>query len=148
MFLRYISQVLPSLGETDVVLSTVGELYPGVRAIAADGPAAAVVKGDLRMAAVVKAAVRDRQRVPRGDLEIVTEDMTLRLGQATSAPAPGTARGRCADHTTCRASCSSRKCSPHSCARKRAQLDRPVDADDLPYLRCGAVGAGCSPPGA
>ena len=26
MFLRYISQVLPSLGETDVVLSTVGEL--------------------------------------------------------------------------------------------------------------------------
>src|SRR4051794_13016709 len=29
-FLRYIEQVLPSLGETDVMLSTVGELYPGV----------------------------------------------------------------------------------------------------------------------
>lgn len=28
-FLRYIEQVLPSLGETDVLLSTAGELYPG-----------------------------------------------------------------------------------------------------------------------
>src|SRR5260370_32743901 len=31
MFLRYIGQVLPSLGETDVVLATVGELFRGVR---------------------------------------------------------------------------------------------------------------------
>ena len=33
-FLRYISQVLPSLGETDVVLSSVAELFPGVKAAA------------------------------------------------------------------------------------------------------------------
>src|SRR6478752_2582143 len=31
MFLRYIGQVLPALGETQVVMSTVGELFPGVR---------------------------------------------------------------------------------------------------------------------
>ena len=31
-FLRYIEQVLPSLGETDVLLSTVGGLFPGVAA--------------------------------------------------------------------------------------------------------------------
>ena len=31
-FLRYIEQVLPSLGETSVLLSTVGELYPGLAA--------------------------------------------------------------------------------------------------------------------
>ena len=31
-FLRYIGQVLPSLGETSVLLSTVAELYPGLRA--------------------------------------------------------------------------------------------------------------------
>ena len=31
-FLRYISQVLPSLGETDVVLSSIGELFGGVKA--------------------------------------------------------------------------------------------------------------------
>ena len=32
LFLRYIEQVLPSLGETGVVLATPGELYPGVGA--------------------------------------------------------------------------------------------------------------------
>jgi len=31
-FLRYIGQVLPSLGETSVVLSTVGQLFPGLDA--------------------------------------------------------------------------------------------------------------------
>src|SRR5258706_14311348 len=31
-FLRYIGQVLPSLGETSVLLSTVAELYPGMNA--------------------------------------------------------------------------------------------------------------------
>ncbi len=31
-FLRYIGQVLPSLGETSVLLSTIGDLFPGVSA--------------------------------------------------------------------------------------------------------------------
>src|SRR6516162_2763370 len=44
-FLRYISQVLPSLGETDVVLHTLGDLFPGVHATDTRDPAA-VVKGD------------------------------------------------------------------------------------------------------
>ena len=35
-FLRYIEQVLPSLGETEVVLSTIGELLPGVVGAAAE----------------------------------------------------------------------------------------------------------------
>ncbi|MFE0201618.1 UvrD-helicase domain-containing protein, partial [[Kitasatospora] papulosa] len=35
-FLGYIGEVLPSLGETGVLLSTVGELYPGVRATGTD----------------------------------------------------------------------------------------------------------------
>src|SRR6202044_4897 len=42
-FLRYIGQVLPSLGETDVVLHTLGDLFPGSRV------SVAVVKGDERM---------------------------------------------------------------------------------------------------
>ena len=37
-FLRYISQVLPSLGETDVVLSSIAELFPGVKAAPDDDP--------------------------------------------------------------------------------------------------------------
>ncbi|WP_431896867.1 HelD family protein [Nonomuraea sp. bgisy101] len=79
MFLRYIEQVLPALGETQVVMATVGELFPGVRAEAVDPPAAAVVKGDVRMAGVVAAAVRDRQRVPDGDLVIEVDGTPLRV---------------------------------------------------------------------
>jgi DNA helicase IV len=73
-FLRYIDQVLPSLGETGVLLSTVGDLYPGVRARAAEPPEAAELKGRPVMAEVVAGAVRDRQRVPDDAREVVTAD--------------------------------------------------------------------------
>ncbi|MEU2283621.1 UvrD-helicase domain-containing protein [Streptomyces sp. NPDC013178] len=63
-FLGYIGQVLPSLGETGVLLATVGELYPGVRATATDTPEAAAVKGRADMADVLAAVVRDRQALP------------------------------------------------------------------------------------
>ncbi|MFE0452254.1 HelD family protein [Streptomyces sp. NPDC058914] len=63
-FLGYIGEVLPSLGETGVLLATVGELYPGVRATATDTPEAAAVKGRADMADVLAAVVRDRQALP------------------------------------------------------------------------------------
>ncbi|MFJ8197225.1 HelD family protein [Streptomyces sp. NPDC096152] len=63
-FLGYIGEVLPSLGETGVLLATVGELFPGVRATAADTPEAAAVKGRAEMADVLAAVVRDRQALP------------------------------------------------------------------------------------
>src|SRR5439155_17444373 len=37
-FLRYVERVLPSLGETSVLLATVGELFPGVRPDREDPP--------------------------------------------------------------------------------------------------------------
>lgn len=64
-FLRYIGQVLPSLGETSVVLATIGTLLPGIDATDQDEPVAATVKGSLKMAKVIDNAVIDRQRVPR-----------------------------------------------------------------------------------
>jgi len=73
LFLRYIEQVLPSLGETSAVLSTTGGLYPGVEATALDSDRAAVVKGDLRMVEVLRRAVAQRQRVP-------ARPVTLRVG--------------------------------------------------------------------
>ncbi|GII61194.1 DNA helicase [Sphaerisporangium krabiense] len=82
-FLRYIEQVLPSLGETDVLLSTVGELYPGVTASAAEPDAVAAVKGDARMTQVIARAVQDHQRVPRRPLDIDLGRYTLRLDQRT-----------------------------------------------------------------
>nr|WP_235614608.1 AAA family ATPase [Streptomyces ambofaciens] len=63
-FLGYIGEVLPSLGETGVLLATVGELFPGVKATATDPPRAAAVKGRADMADVLAEVVRDRQALP------------------------------------------------------------------------------------
>ncbi|WP_461035100.1 HelD family protein [Streptomyces mayteni] len=84
-FLRYIGDVLPSLGETGVLLATVGELFPGVRADLAEPPETAELKGRLAMAEVIAAAVRDRQRVPDegGHLAIEHEGETVSLDRAT-----------------------------------------------------------------
>ncbi len=78
-FLRYIEQVLPSLGETDVLLSTVGELYPGLVATARERSEVAALKGDPRMAEVLAKAVRDRQRVPRKPVELNLGRYTLTI---------------------------------------------------------------------
>ncbi|WP_067171532.1 HelD family protein [Microtetraspora niveoalba] len=82
-FLRYIEHVLPSLGETDVLLSTVGELYPGITATRWEPPEVAVIKGEIRMADVVGKAVRDRQRVPSAPVEIRLDKFTLKLDRQT-----------------------------------------------------------------
>ncbi|MEU0990102.1 UvrD-helicase domain-containing protein [Streptomyces sp. NPDC005953] len=63
-FLGYIGEVLPSLGETGVLLATPGELFPGVRATGTDTPAAAEVKGRITMAEVLAQVLRERQALP------------------------------------------------------------------------------------
>ncbi|MET9910246.1 ATP-dependent DNA helicase [Streptomyces sp. NPDC006476] len=63
-FLGYIGEVLPALGETGVLLATVGELFPGVRATATDTREAAAVKGRADMADVLADVVRDWQALP------------------------------------------------------------------------------------
>jgi DNA helicase IV len=63
-FMSYIDAVLPSLGETGVVMQTIGELYPGVTATEEDEPQVAVLKGSRQMASLIARAVRSRQRVP------------------------------------------------------------------------------------
>lgn len=63
-FLRYIEQVLPALGETGVVSTTISTLLPAVRAQATEHPKIAALKGDLRWVKLIKQAVRSLQRVP------------------------------------------------------------------------------------
>ncbi len=72
-FLRYIEQVLPSLGETGVLLATVAELYPGISATRRESPEAAEIKGRGEMAKVVAKAIKDRQLVPRQPVELTVE---------------------------------------------------------------------------
>lgn len=70
-FLDYIAQVLPSLGETGVLLSTVGNLFPGIRATGRDDRRTAELKGDAaRMLPVLRAAVRARESLPPRGLEV------------------------------------------------------------------------------
>ena len=78
-FLQYIEAVLPSLGETGVVLVSVGQLYPGVEATREDAPAVAALKGRSLMADLIARAVRSRQRVPARpqELEVNGDRLTL-----------------------------------------------------------------------
>lgn len=64
-FLRYIDQVLPSLGETGVVSRTIADLIPGVCATSEDAPYAAKLKGMYRMRTVIANAIAARIRVPK-----------------------------------------------------------------------------------
>jgi DNA helicase IV len=91
-FLRYISQVLPSLAETGVLLGTVGDLYPGATARGVESPEAAEVKGRLVMTEVLAAAIRDRQRVPDAYVDLAIEGDVLRLDRATCEDARARAR--------------------------------------------------------
>ena len=63
-FLNHIGRVLPSLGESNVVFMTTGDLVPGLRVTAEDTPEAARLKGSLKILDVLAAAVADRQRLP------------------------------------------------------------------------------------
>jgi DNA helicase IV len=92
VFLRYIEQVLPSLGETGVVLLTPGQLFPGVEATAVERPEVAVVKGDLRMADVVRNAVRSRQRTPAQPVPIDVQGDRVVIRPHVVSDARGRAR--------------------------------------------------------
>ena len=89
LFLRYIERVLPSLGETGVVLSTAAELYPGVVGVDEPDSAVAALKGDLRLARVLSRAVRARQRLPKDSrtLAVGSQRLTLTPGDVAGARA-------------------------------------------------------------
>jgi len=98
LFLRYIEQVLPSLGETGVTLSTVSGLVPEIK-VRESGPAdVARLKGDVRMATVVARAIRTRQRPLPDDVEVPYGALVLRLTAAESRRIVEGARRRPGTH--------------------------------------------------
>jgi DNA helicase IV len=88
LFMKYVSLVLPSLGETGVEMSTVAGLVasvvPDVTPTLHDPPAVSRLKGDARMAAVLARAVRDRERPLRTDIAVGYGAHVLRIDVATS----------------------------------------------------------------
>ena len=91
-FLRYVEQVLPSLGETGVVSTTIADLVPGVRARGVEDPRAHEIKGRALWAEVLRRAVRGLQRVPDGPRAIVVEGTALELRPADVREAVNRAR--------------------------------------------------------
>jgi DNA helicase IV len=96
VFLRYIEHVLPSLGEQDVQLSTIEGLKPRLRSSGTDpSPEVAALKGDVRMARVIAAAIADRERPLREDLVVLIDGLRVRLSRGDTARAvEGTRRRR------------------------------------------------------
>ncbi|GGJ31179.1 HelD family protein [Streptomyces brasiliensis] len=71
-FLHYIEQVLPALGELAVRQATVGDLVArDVEVRGTDDAAAAIVKGDARMAEVLRRAVQSHVTMPTEPVVVV-----------------------------------------------------------------------------
>jgi DNA helicase IV len=92
-FLRYIDQVLPSLGENDVVLATVGSLFPGVDARGLESPRAERVKGDAKMASVLAEAVAGLRQMPAAAIEVKVDGRSYQLTPRSCEQARAEAEG-------------------------------------------------------
>ena len=134
VFLRYISQVLPSLGETDVVLTSIADIFPGVKAVPDDNPVAAEVKGDARMVGVLRQAVRNMQQVPAGDLRIVVDGVAITVRRELAVRARDRARGIRKAHNVGRKLFVTEMLNAVARA-EAAALDRPLAPEDIPYAR-------------
>jgi len=84
-FLRYIEQVLPSLGESGVELVTIDGLVARARSVAPEPPEVERLKGDARMVRLVAKAVSDRQRPLASDLVVPYGARNLRVPRADLA---------------------------------------------------------------
>ena len=115
IFLRYIEAVLPSLGESGVVLTTTGRMVAGVDVAGEEPEPVAVLKGDLRMARLLAAAVAARQQVPAEPMTVPFEELDLTVDARAVGAAIARAR---------------RSRRPHNLARytfARAVLQHLVD---------------------
>ncbi|WP_424889680.1 HelD family protein [Streptomyces sp. XH2] len=70
-FLHYIEQVLPALGELNVAQATVDDLVAHVEVRGTDSATAARIKGDARMAEVLRRAVRSGVTMPEESVVVV-----------------------------------------------------------------------------
>ena len=102
-FLRYIDHVLPSLGETGAVSTTLGGLVRGIDTSAHESEDVARLKGRNDMAEVVRAAVRERQRLPRADQEIRIDGRPVVIRRVDIRDAQAKARREGRPHNEARA---------------------------------------------
>ncbi len=98
LFLTYIANVLPSLGESGVTMATVAGLVVNVEVRAEEPDDVARLKGDARMARVIERAVRTRQRSLRHDVMIPLGRAQLTLSARDTREVVERARRRPGNH--------------------------------------------------
>ncbi|MFH8384442.1 HelD family protein [Kitasatospora sp. NPDC018058] len=128
-FLRYIEEVLPALGETEVVLRTVGDLFPDVTTALGDTPAAAFAKGGPWMTEVLRRAVAAHQSAPAEGLDL---GEGLRVSARACAEARDAARGLRVPHNRARAFYLRTLLDALAIAQALA-LGRPYDEEEAHY---------------
>jgi len=128
-FLRYIDHVLPSLGETGAVSTTLGGLVRGTDTSTIEVDEVAELKGRLVMADVVRAAVRERQRLPRADREFRIDGRTIILKRADVREAQARARRDGRPFNEAR-SVFAKDMITRLSAQLAEQLGESIDADD------------------
>lgn len=102
-FLHYIAQVLPTLGEVDVRQVTVAGLVESVPVRGADDPETATLKGDARMAEVLRNAIWSHLAEPTETLYVARGTRRWRVPVHEVADAIRTLRERGDGYTTARA---------------------------------------------
>ena len=95
-FLRYIEQVLPSLGESGVVQMTIGDIVPGLSAQDNDPVDIAAIKGRAAFSRILREAVRLIPRLPDRDqvLQVWNRRVTLRTKEVQEALSRARRSGR------------------------------------------------------
>ena len=95
-FLRYIEQVLPSLGESGVVQMTIGDIVPGLSAQDNDPVDIAAIKGRAAFSRILREAVRLIPRLPDRDqvLQVWNRRVTLRIKDVQEALSRARRSGR------------------------------------------------------
>ena len=130
-FLRYVEEVVPSLGEDRVVLVTPAQLGPDEPVTREDDPEVVRLKGDARMVAFLAKALRDRTRIPKEEVAVPCGRFVLHIDVDTLRRIVG--RGRRADGT-------------HNARRRvveRAlvtELQKALDAAQSRDVRHGRIG--------
>lgn len=125
-FLDYISRVLPELGETGVVLSTVGDLYPGVHGAASESLLTREIKGSEEMVTILREAVRAHQTLPDAPVELPHGSLRLLIDAPLVKAARTRARRSRRPHNEARA-----VFAEHLIEMLAAQLAKKIGEDPL-----------------
>ena len=142
VFLRYIEQVLPSLGEAGVEQVVLADLVSGHRVGRHEDDATRHVKGDIRMCTFVAAAVRDRERPLRDDLVIPFGAEYLRLRVSESVRIIRDARRRYRRHNAAARWVETEVVAAMAATSKREEIDLESLRDslrDIPEFRAAII---------